>query len=475
MTPLDFARLFRDEIPFELTESQRTAGRALTNFICNPQENQVFILNGYAGTGKTTLVSALVRTLKQVHKRCVLLAPTGRSAKVFSVYSGQKAYTIHKCLYWASERDGIREFTRRPNKNTHTVFIVDEASMIGDGAGDSPLFGSRSLMDDLFSFVFEGYNCQLLLVGDNAQLPPVNYDESPALDIDYIRRNFNLTANSATLTDVTRQTLDSGILHNASLLREKMMSDDFDFPLFSAPVFPDCQRVNGEDLEELLNTLYSRHEPDEIVTITYSNKRAYVYNQEIRHRVLYREEQLSAGDFVIAVKNNYFWVQDDDEVGFIANGDNMEILSINKIEELYGFRFADVTARLCDYPDHDSIDIKVILDSLDCEGPSLNREQSSQLYEAVLQDYADIPTKKERYQKMREDPYLNAVQAKFSYALTCHKTQGGQWRVVLLDQGLIQDGILTKSYFRWLYTALTRATEQVYLINFNDAFFNQEN
>ena len=474
MTPLDFARLFRDQIPFELTESQRTAGRDLTNFICNPSENQVFILNGYAGTGKTTMVSALVKTLKMVRKKCVLLAPTGRSAKVFSVYSGQKAYTIHKCLYWATEKDGLREFTRRPNKNTHTVFIVDEASMIGDGAGDSPLFGSRSLMDDLFSFVFEGDHCQLLLVGDNVQLPPVNFDESPALDIEYIRRNFNLTANSATLTDVTRQTLDSGILHNASLLRDKMMSDDFDFPLFAAPTFEDCQRVNGEDLEELLNTLYSRHEPDEIVTITYSNKRAYVYNQEIRHRVLYREERLSAGDFVIAVKNNYFWVQDDDEVGFIANGDAMEILSINKIQELYGFRFADVTVRLCDYPDHDSIDIKVILDSLDCEGPALSREQSNRLYEAVSQDYADIPTKKERYQKLREDPYLNAVQAKFSYALTCHKTQGGQWPVVLLDHGLIQDGILTKSYFRWLYTALTRATQQVYLINFNDTFFDIE-
>lgn len=474
MTPLDFARLFRDQIPFELTESQRTAGRALTNFICNPSENQVFILNGYAGTGKTTMVSALVRTLKTVRKKCVLLAPTGRSAKVFSVYSGQKAYTIHKCLYWASERDGMREFTRRPNKNNHTVFIVDEASMIGDGAGDSPLFGSRSLMDDLFSFVFEGENCQLLLVGDNAQLPPVNFDESPALDIDYIRRNFNLTANSATLTDVTRQTHDSGILHNASLLRDKMLSETFDFPVFAAPVFPDCQRVNGEDLEELLNTLYGRYEPDEIVTITYSNKRAYVYNQEIRHRILYREEQLSAGDFVIAVKNNYFWVKDDDEVGFIANGDNMEILSINKIQELYGFRFADVTARLCDYPEHDSIDIKIILDSLDCEGPALSRCDSNRLYEAVSQDYADIPTKKERYQKLREDPYLNAVQAKFSYALTCHKTQGGQWPVVLLDQGLIQDGILTKSYFRWLYTALTRATRQVYLINFNDTFFDIE-
>ena len=474
MMPLDFAKLLRDQIPFELTESQRTAGRALTNFVCNPVENQVFILNGYAGTGKTTMVSALVRTLMAVHKRCVLLAPTGRSAKVFSVYSGRKAYTIHKCIYWAREKDGVREFTRRPNKNTHTVFIVDEASMISDGAGDSPLFGSRSLMDDLFSFVFEGDHCQLLLVGDNAQLPPVNFDESPALDIEYIRRNFNLTANSTSLTDVTRQTQDSGILYNASLLRNKMMDEDFNFPVFSAPVFPDCQRVNGEDLEELLNNLYGHNEPDEIVTITYSNKRAYVYNQEIRHRILYREEQLSAGDFVIAVKNNYFWVKDDDEVGFIANGDNMEILSINKIQDLYGFRFADVTARLCDYPDHDSIDIKIILDSLESEGPALSREDSNRLYEAVSQDYADIPTKKERYQKLREDPYLNAVQAKFSYALTCHKTQGGQWPVVLLDQGLIQDGILTKSYFRWLYTALTRATRQVYLINFNDTFFDIE-
>lgn len=473
MTPLEFATTFREKIPFALTPSQREAGRALTNFVCNPLENQLFILNGYAGTGKTTMVSALVRTLKQVHKKCVLLAPTGRSAKVFSVYSGQKAYTIHKCLYWTKSQDGIHEFTRRPNKCSNTIFIVDEASMISDGSADGPLFGSRSLMEDLFTYVFEGRNCQLLLVGDDAQLPPVNCEESPALDLEYIQCNFDITAHSATLTDVTRQTQDSGILYNASKLRCKMQNEDFAFPIFAAPTFPDCKRVNGEDLEELLNSLYAKHEPDEIVTVTYSNKRTYVYNQEIRHRVLYREEQLSAGDFVIAVKNNYFWVRDDDEVGFIANGDNMEILSINKIQEMYGFHFADVTARLCDYPDHESIDIKIILESLDCDGPALDRNQSEQLYNAVSLDYADIPTKKERYQKMKEDPFLNAVQAKFSYALTCHKTQGGQWPVVLLDQGLIQDGELTKSYFRWLYTALTRATQQVYLINFNDAFFEE--
>lgn len=469
-----FARNFRQQIPFELTHSQSMALEQLTEFVCSPADNQIFILNGYAGTGKTTLVSALVRTLKMFQKRCILLAPTGRSAKVFSVYSGQKAYTIHKCLYWTKSKDGIREFTRRPNRCPNTLFIVDEASMIADSTSDGPVFGARSLMDDLFSYIFEGHNCQLLLVGDAAQLPPVHYDESPALSIEYIQRNFDLSAHSATLTDVTRQTQDSGILYNASQLRLKMEENAFSFPIFAAPTFADVQRINGGDLEELLNSLYSHHDCDEIVTITYSNKRAYRYNQEIRHRVLYREERLCTGDFVIAVKNNYFWIKDDNEVGFIANGDNMEILSINKIEELYGFRFADVTVRLCDYPNHDSIDIKVIVDSLESEEAALSNVQSNQLYEEVAKDYADIPTKRERYLKMREDPYLNAVQIKFSYALTCHKTQGGQWPVVLLDQGIIKDGVPDKSYFRWLYTALTRASQQVYLINFADELFERE-
>lgn len=415
-----------------------------------------------------------MRTLKVIRKNCILLAPTGRSAKVFSAYSGQKAYTIHKCLYYTKMKDGMREFTRRPNRLCNTVFIVDEASMIADGAGDSPLFGSRSLMDDLFSYIFEGQGCQLLLVGDDAQLPPVHCEESPALSIDYIKRNFDLNAHCATLTDVTRQTQDSGILHNASRLRYKMQQADFSFPLFSPPKFPDCRRVNGEDLEELLCTLYNQHETEDIVVVTYSNKRAYVYNQEIRHRILYKEELISSGDFVIAVKNNYFWIKDDAEVGFLANGDNMEILSINKIQELYGFHFADVTVRLCDYPTHDNIDIKIILESLDSEGAALSREQNSLLYNEISKDYEDIATQKERHQKMRNDPFLNAVQVKFSYALTCHKTQGGQWPVVLLDQGIVKDGILTKSYFRWLYTAMTRATRQVFLINFADTFFEKE-
>lgn len=467
----DFLTILRQQIPFQLTPSQDNAAQMLTDFVCNPADNHLFVLNGYAGTGKTTLVSALVKTLRLLRKNCILLAPTGRSAKVFSLYSSQKAYTIHKCLYFSKMKDGVRSFTRRPNRLQNTLFIVDEASMIADGAVDAPIFGAASLMEDLFSYIFEGAGCQLLLVGDAAQLPPVHFEESPALDIDYIQRNFSLNANSCSLVDVTRQSQDSGILFNASHIRAKMHQNELAFPIFAPPTFPDCQRVNGEELEDLYYKLYGNYDSDEIVTITYSNKRAYVYNQEIRHRILYRDEQLCAGDYVIAVKNNYFWIQDDREVGFIANGDNMEILSINKRQELYGFHFADVTVRLCDYPNHENIDIKIILESLDSENASLTAEQNDELYNAVYEDYADIPTKKERYEKMKQDPFLNAVQVKFSYAMTCHKTQGGQWACVLLDQGLIRDGILTKSYFRWLYTALTRATKQVYLINFNDSFF----
>ncbi|HNW68123.1 MAG TPA: ATP-dependent helicase, partial [Bacteroidales bacterium] len=333
------------------------------------------------------------------------------------------------------------------------------------------LFGNRSLLDDLFSFVFEGDHCQLLLVGDDAQLPPVNYEDSPALSIEYIQRNFALHATSCALTDVTRQSHESGILFNASLLRRKIQNEIYEFPIFSHTKFDDCIRVNGEDLEDLLYSLHGKYSSDEVVIITYSNKRAFIYNQEIRHRILYRDEQIATGDYVIAVKNNYFWIKDDAEVGFIANGDNMEVLAINKIQELYGFHFADVTVRLCDYPHHDNIDIKIILESLDSEGAALSAQQNNLLYNEISKDYEDISSKRLRYLKMKENPFLNAVQVKFSYSLTCHKTQGGQWAVVLLDQGLIKDGILTKSYFRWLYTALTRATEKVYLINFNDAFF----
>ncbi len=469
-----FTELFQLQIPFDLTPSQVRAMQLLTSFVCEPQNEQIFILNGYAGTGKTTLVSALVKTLKQLHQKCILLAPTGRSAKVFSVYSAHKAYTIHKCLYRLKMQDGISSFARRENKCADTIFIVDEASMIADCESETPLFGNKSLLEDLFSFVFEGDRCKLLLVGDNAQLPPVHYEESPALSIEHIQRNFNLNASSCELTDVTRQTLDSGILHNASLLRHKIQKEDYHFPLLSNTHFNDFQRVNGEDLEELLCTLHSNYSSDDIVIITYSNKRAFIYNQEIRHRILYRENRIAAGDYIIAVKNNYFWIKDDAEIGFIANGDNMEILSINRIEELYGFHFADVTVRLCDYPNHDNIDIKIILESLDSEGAALSGEQNNQLYSEISKDYEDIASKKLRYLKMKNDPFLNAVQVKFSYSLTCHKTQGGQWAVVLLDQGLIKDGILTKSYFRWLYTALTRATEKVYLINFNDIFFGND-
>ena len=468
-----FQENLRRNFGFEPTASQAEAMERIADFIYGKGDNFLFQLSGYAGTGKTSLVSALVKTLADIGVQIVMLAPTGRAAKVLSQYSGRKAYTIHKWIYRVYSKEGVRKFVRRENKDSHTLFIVDEASMIADGVSESSLFGNNSLMDDLFSYVFEGSGCQLLLVGDGAQLPPVNFEESPALSIDYIQRNFSLLAGHATLTDVTRQNIESGILRNASQLRQRMEDEDFSFPILPAPKFSDCKRINGEELEELFNDLYGRYSPEEIVTITYSNKRAYIYNQEIRHRILYKEDELSAGDLVIAVKNNYFWIKDDAEVGFIANGDSLEILSINKIQELYGFRFADVTVRLCDYPNHGDIDIKIILESLTCEGASLGKAEMDSLYYAVSEDYADIPTKRERYAKMKEDPFLNAVQVKFSYALTCHKTQGGQWPVVLLDPGLIRDGVITKSYLRWLYTALTRATSQVYLLNFADDFFEK--
>ena len=470
----DFQARFRQQIPFEPTQGQEMAIGMLSEFVTTPQTHGLFVLKGYAGTGKTTLVSALVKTLNQLRQRVVLLAPTGRAAKVFSVYSGNKAFTIHKHIYRVQMQEGMLHFSRKENKLNNTLFIVDEVSMISDSQQRSDLFSSRSVLEDLINFVFEGNQNKLLFIGDDAQLPPVHSDESPALQIDYLRHSFNLNLVSCQLTDVVRQALDSGILFNANQLRHKLKYQDYDFPFFSGADFPDFQRISGATLEDELNTLYNHYDHDEIVTITRSNKRAFMFNSEIRNRILFRENQIAAGDYLMAVKNNYYWVDEGSEVGFIANGDIMEILAINKIQEIYGFHFADVTVRLCDYPNHGDIDIKIILESLTCEGASLGKADLDKLYHAVGEDYADIPTKRERYAKMKEDPFLNAVQVKFSYALTCHKTQGGQWPVVLLDQGLIRDGVLTKSYFRWLYTAITRASSQVYLLNFADNFFEKE-
>lgn len=466
----DFQALFRRQIPFVPTMGQDIAISMLSEFITTDQHHPLFVLKGYAGTGKTTLVSALVRSMNQLRQRTVLLAPTGRAAKVFSVYSRNKAFTIHKHIYRVRMQDGILQYSRKDNKLNNTLFIVDEVSMVSESQRLEG-FSSRSLLDDLIGFVFEGEGNKLLFIGDDAQLPPVHSDESPALQIDYLRNSFDLSIQSYQLTDVVRQALDSGILFNANNLRTKIKSSDYDFPFFKNEDFPDFERISGGTLEEELNSLYSKYDSDDIVTITRSNKRAFMFNSEIRNRILFRENQIATGDFLMAVKNNYYWVDEKSEVGFIANGDIMEILAINKIQELYGFHFADVTVRLCDYPQYPNIDIKIILESLDCEAAALSQEDNNRLYQEVSLDYQEIADKRLRYLKIKNDPFLNAVQVKFSYSLTCHKTQGGQWKIVMIDQGYLPEDGVDREFLRWLYTAVTRATEKVYLINFKDEMF----
>lgn len=466
----DFQALFRRQIPFVPTTGQDIAISMLSEFITTDQHHPLFVLKGYAGTGKTTLVSALVRSMNQLRQRTVLLAPTGRAAKVFSVYSGNKAFTIHKHIYRVRMQDGILQYSRKDNKLNNTLFIVDEVSMVSESQRLEG-FSSRSLLDDLIGFVFEGEGNKLLFIGDDAQLPPVHSDESPALQIDYLRNSFDLSIQSYQLTDVVRQALDSGILFNANNLRTKIKSSDYDFPFFKNEDFPDFERISGGTLEEELNSLYSKYDSDDIVTITRSNKRAFMFNSEIRNRILFRENQIATGDFLMAVKNNYYWMDEKSEVGFIANGDIMEILAINKIQELYGFHFADVTVRLCDYPQYPNIDIKIILESLDCEAAALSQEDNNRLYQEVSLDYQEIADKRLRYLKIKNDPFLNAVQVKFSYSLTCHKTQGGQWKIAMIDQGYLPEDGVDREFLRWLYTAVTRATEKVYLINFKDEMF----
>lgn len=467
----DFFSLFNKQLHYSPTNGQSEAMELLSEFVCQ-NKNQLLILRGYAGTGKTTLISALVQTLKMVDKKTVLLAPTGRAAKVFSVYSNQKAYTIHKHLYKVKIKDGMLDFFRKENKMRDTLIIVDEVSMLSASSQSGTLFANKSLLEDLIEYVFEGENCRMIFIGDDAQLPPVHSTESPALVPDYLMKNFNLNAISFQLTEVVRQALDSGILFNANILRKKILLNDFRYPVFSGKHFDDYIRVNGSELEELLNTLYSKYDSDEIVVITRSNKRAFIFNSEIRKRILFRENQISTGDYIMAVKNNYYWVDATSEIGFIANGDIMEIMAIKKIEELYGFMFADVSVRLCDYPNYQQIDIKIIIDSLETDGPSLPGEKMSVLYQEISLDYQHISNKKIRYLKMKNDPYLNALQVKFSYSLTCHKTQGGQWKIVLIDQGYIKEENIDTEYFRWLYTAITRASEKVFLINFDKIMFD---
>jgi exodeoxyribonuclease-5 len=458
---------------FEPTQGQKKLAELLGTFIGDNEPGSIFVLKGYAGTGKTSFVSAMVSVLPMIRKKAVLLAPTGRAAKVLSGYAGQPAWTIHKRIYFQRVgRDGSISLVLQKNLYRNAIFIVDEASMIaGSSRENDQVFSSRNLLDDLMEYVTEGESCKLLLIGDTAQLPPVGMPVSPALDLDFLKSRYDLKIYDYELTEVMRQSLESGILFNATRLREVIASGKVSFPLFSLENRKDVRRINGEDLEDLLTSAFSSAEPAETVVICRSNKRANMFNREIRNRILFQENEISSGDCLMVVRNNYFWLDPQSLPGFIANGDIIEVLSIRSTEELYGFRFADMTIRLVDYPDEPALDVKILLDVLMADAPALPDEAQKRLFAAVLDEFNDIPQRILRYEKVRTNPYYNALQVKFAYALTCHKTQGGQWKHVFVDQGYLKEDMIDHEYLRWLYTALTRATHKVFLLGFQEKFF----
>ncbi|WP_028902139.1 ATP-dependent RecD-like DNA helicase [Prevotella sp. P6B4] len=470
----EFKYRIREALGVVPTEEQEHAIDVFSLFMADSDDHVVMILRGSAGTGKTTLAGAVVRAMTSLKQKMILLAPTGRAAKVFSLNAGHPAYTIHRRIYRQKSAGDIIPDLRSPtrslssfnlNFNNHhdTLFVVDESSMIANlGYGESS-FGSGCLLDDLMQFVYSGTNCRLLLVGDKAQLPPVGEDESPALMSDVLR-GYGMRVYECDLNQVLRQSEDSGILWNATQVRGMMADGGWSLPKIRFHGFPDIVNVTGDELIESLATSYSRAGMDETMVITRSNKRANIYNQGIRNMVLDREDELCRGDQLMIVKNNYYWTEKSKDISFLANGDIAIVQRVRHIHELYGFRFAEVTMTLPDYDDYE-LTATVILDSLTTEAPSLMREQQDQLYNAVMEDYADIPTKPERIKKLKEDKYYNALQIKFAYAVTCHKAQGGQWAHVYIDQGYMTDDMLTPDYIHWLYTAFTRATERLYLVN----------
>lgn len=465
------AQLILDTLGHTPTDDQRQACLAIADFLYAPDANRAFLLRGYAGTGKTSLVASLIRVAPRLNIRTQLLAPTGRAAKVLSSYAGRRAYTIHKKIYVSTiDANGVRRIVRATNKHSYTLFIVDEASMIGS---DTLSQGTgRSLLEDLIDYVLEGNHCRLLLIGDAAQLPPVGTDLSPALDIDYLTAVSPLLVDSYEMTTVVRQQHQSGILTNATQVRQVITQHSNPPTLkFHVDGLMDVVRLNGADLEETLFSLYDNNHWEEVAVVTRSNKRANLFNQAIRSRILFREGSLNAGDLLMVVRNNYYWVDAESEMGFIANGDVAEVLSVRRQEELYGFHFVDASLRFVDYPDAPTIECKLLLETLTSESPALTAEESQRFYNAVMEDYADIPSRSERHRELRRNPYYNALQVKFAYALTCHKTQGGQWRQVIVDQGYLTDDMIDHSWMRWLYTAVTRATKRLYLLNFDERFF----
>ena len=459
-------RQIKENFPYQPTSEQENAIKLLSGFLCSPKADIAFLLRGYAGTGKTSLVGALVRTLDILKQKVVLLAPTGRAAKVFSSYAGHPAFTIHKKIYRERAYSGEGgNFTLNDNLTTHTLYIVDEASMISNEGLSGAMFGTGRLLDDLVQFVYSGQGCRLLLMGDTAQLPPVGEELSPALYTDALR-GYGLEVVEIDLTQVVRQEQQSGILWNATELRKLIAEEEWGvLPKIRVSCFPDVKVLPGNELIDALSACYDRDGTDETIVVCRSNKRANIYNNGIRSQILWREEELESGDILMVAKNNYYWTEKEKNLDFIANGETAVVRRVRRTSEMYGFRFADVLLSFPNWQDAE-LEVRLLLDTLHSDAPALSRDESERLFQTILEDYVDIPLKRDRMKKMKADPYYNALQVKYAYAVTCHKAQGGQWKNVFLDKGYLSEEYLTPDYFRWLYTAFTRATGTIYLVNY---------
>ena len=514
----DLGTLIRENFTHKATKEQANAISLLSEFLLSRKGDSLFLLKGYAGTGKTSLLAALVRTMQQLQQRVMLLAPTGRAAKVLSSFAGAPAYTIHRKIYRQKSLVDMDNFQNDVNLHKDTLFIVDEASMIGGEGDGSTIFGTGRLLDDLMHYVYSCEGCRLLLVGDTAQLPPVGEEESPALNR-LALEGYGVEVTEYCLTEVVRQLEESGILWNATMLRRLIQEGEmYAFPRLRAKGFPDVCVVPGNELIDALDDSYRRYGTDGTIVVTRSNKRAGIFNGGIRARILDYEEELSGGDLVMVAKNNYYWADaansdtpsrpspDLSLVGrgvnsspvvsaplptrersgegpeerfegaglsFIANGDVAVVRRIRNERSFYGFRFADATLRFPDY-NQTEMDVTVLLDTLQSEAPALTRQQQQALFTAVWEDYPELTNKRDRMKRLRQDPYYNALQIKYAYAVTCHKAQGGQWEHVYIDQGYITEEMLSPDYFRWLYTAITRATEKVFLINWPDSALSDD-
>ncbi len=460
--------------PYHPTGDQQNLIKKLAQFLLPGGNTSLFILKGYAGTGKTAIVSSLVNVLPVLSQNAVLLAPTGRAAKVLSAYSGMPAVTIHKKIYrMETHGDGSIHIALQQNRHSDTLFIVDEASMIpwSTNQGQGSMFLGTNLLDDLVQYVYNGKNCRMICIGDTAQLPPVTSPDSPALNAAFLCQRFGLTTCEQELKDVVRQSADSGILYNATRIREMIAAQVTGFPRLRHEGMPDMVRVQGSEAAELVESAYLEHGREHSLVVCRSNKRANMYNQYIRQSLLFMEEEINAGDLLMVVRNNYFWPPGDNHTGFIANGDIIEIKRINKTEALYGFRFADITMRMIDYPDMHDMEVKILLNALHSGGPALSEKDNQALFDSVAGDFQDISNTSKRMLQIKNSPYLNALQVKYAYAMTCHKAQGGQWKHVFIDMGYPHNP--DAGYLRWLYTAITRATDKVFLMNFTDHFFDQ--